>query len=215
MCRTCRIRIAWPGRAAAIEQFGCQLILLDDGFQHRRLARDLDIVLLDASAPFGFEHVFPRGMLREPIDGLERADVVCLTRADFLDAAERAAIRERVAAIAPRAAWCEAVACGERVAERASGQTSPIEMIAGRRVAAFCGIGNPAAFRRTLEASGARVVWWREFPDHHAYSAGGSGWSSIRRSMPARRRAGRVDAERPGQAAGRRAGRAAVVGAGD
>ncbi len=62
-----------PDRVAAardaIERHGCQLILLDDGFQHRRLGRDLDIVLLDASAPFGFEHVFPRGMLREPLAG--------------------------------------------------------------------------------------------------------------------------------------------------
>ena len=102
-----------PDRVAAareaIEQFGCQVILLDDGFQHRRLARDLDIVLLDASAPFGFEHVFPRGMLREPVEDLRRADVVCLTRADPLDR-ERAGgdSRSACAELAPQAAWCEA-----------------------------------------------------------------------------------------------------------
>jgi tetraacyldisaccharide 4'-kinase len=74
------------GALTAVERFGVELILLDDGFQHRRLARDLDVVLLDATAPFGFEHVFPRGMLREPVRGLQRADVVCLTRADALPA---------------------------------------------------------------------------------------------------------------------------------
>jgi tetraacyldisaccharide 4'-kinase len=157
------------GARAAIDADGAQLILLDDGFQHRRLGRNLDIVLLDASAPFGFEHVFPRGMLREPLEGLERAHVVCLTRADHLNAAEREAIRRRVAQLAPEAAWCEAahVASGLR---NVAGETLGAESLAGRRVAGFCGIGNPAAFRRTLESLGAELVWWREFPDHHAYS---------------------------------------------
>jgi tetraacyldisaccharide 4'-kinase len=156
------------GARAAIDADGAQLILLDDGFQHRRLGRDLDIVLLDASAPFGFEHVFPRGMLREPLVGLERAHVVCLTRADHLNAAERAAIRRRVTQLAPEAAWCEAahVASGLR---NVAGETLGVEAVAGRRVAAFCGIGNPAAFRRTLESLGTELVWWRELPDHHAY----------------------------------------------
>ena len=150
-------------------RFGCQLVLLDDGFQHRRLARDLDVVLLDASAPFGFEHVFPRGMLREPISALKRAHVVCLTRADLLDAAEREAIRQRVAELAPRAAWCEAAHAPHEL-RNAVGRTQPIAMLAGRRVAAFCGIGNPAAFHRTLEELGGGIAFWREFPDHHAYS---------------------------------------------
>ncbi len=162
-----------PDRVAAsrtaIETCGCELILLDDGFQHRRLARDLDVVLLDASAPFGFEHVFPRGMLREPALGLRRANVVCLTRADLLGKAEREAIRHRVALLAPRAAWCEAVHA-ESELRNVTGQTLPTTAIAGRRLAAFCGIGNPAAFRRTLESLGGEIAWWREFPDHHAYS---------------------------------------------
>jgi tetraacyldisaccharide 4'-kinase len=158
------------GACTAIEQFGSQLILLDDGFQHRRLARDLDVVLLDASAPFGFEHVFPRGMLREPIAGLNRAHVVCLTRADQLDSTGREAIRQRVAQLAPQAAWCEAAHAPHEL-RNVGGQTQPVATLAGRRVAAFCGIGNPAAFRRTLAAIGANVVYWREFPDHHAYSS--------------------------------------------
>jgi tetraacyldisaccharide 4'-kinase len=158
------------GARTAIEKFDCQLVLLDDGFQHRRLARDLDVVLLDASAPFGFEHVFPRGMLREPITALERASVVCLTRADLLDAVDREAIRRRVAELAPQAAWCEAAHAPHEL-RNAVGQTQPIATLAGRRVAAFCGIGNPAAFRRTLEELGGEIAYWREFPDHHAYSA--------------------------------------------
>ena len=81
-----RDRVA--GAERAIAEFSAQCILLDDGFQHRRLARDLDIVLLDALEPFGFEHVFPRGTLREPLAGLKRAQAVCLSRADAISAAD-------------------------------------------------------------------------------------------------------------------------------
>lgn len=158
------------GARTAIERHGCQLILLDDGFQHRRLGRNLDIVLLDASAPFGFEHVFPRGMLREPASTLGRADVVCLTRADVASANERDAVRRRVVELAPQAAWCEAAHAPRRL-QSASGKVEPLAALTGRRVAAFCGIGNPAAFRRTIEGLGAQVVFWRELADHHAYGA--------------------------------------------
>jgi len=158
------------GALAAIEQFGSQLILLDDGFQHRRLARDLDVVLLDSSAPFGFDHVFPRGTLREPIAGLARAQVVCLTRADQCESAVREAIRGRVAQLAPQAAWCEAAHAPHELRD-CDEITQPLAILAGRRVAAFCGIGNPAAFRRTLEGLGACIAYWREFPDHYAYNS--------------------------------------------
>jgi tetraacyldisaccharide 4'-kinase len=156
------------GARQAIDQLHSQLILLDDGFQHRRLARDLDIVLLDALEPFGFDHVFPRGTLREPVAGLRRAHVVCLSRADALDASAREAIRRRAAELAPNAVWCE-------LAHAASGLTTalgarePLDSLAGRRVAAFCGIGNPDGFRYTLAGTGCEIVAWRAFPDHHAY----------------------------------------------
>lgn len=163
-----------PDRVAAarhaIDAFAAQLIILDDGFQHRRLARDLDIVLLDATQPFGFEHVFPRGMLREPVSSLARADVVCLSRADQVAPPEREAIRDRVNRLAPHAAWCEVVHAPAHLASSA-GQTRPIATLQGRRIAGFCGLGNPAGFRRTLLAAGCEIVAWREFPDHHAFSA--------------------------------------------
>jgi tetraacyldisaccharide 4'-kinase len=157
------------GARRAVDEYGAQLILLDDGFQHRRLARDLDIVLLDATEPFGFDHVFPRGTLREPVTGLQRAGVVCLTRADRVDGSARIAIRKRVANLAPHAAWCEAAHAPHGLLN-ASGRTELLSMLAGRRIAAFCGIGNPAGFRHALESAGCDIVWWREFADHHAYS---------------------------------------------
>jgi tetraacyldisaccharide 4'-kinase len=144
--------------------------LVDDGFQHRRLGRDLDIVLLDALEPFGFEHVFPRGTLREPLVGLRRANVVCLSRADAITQAVRDSIRKRVADIAPQAAWCEAAHTASKLVN-AHGESLPLDFLAGHRVAAFCGIGNPAGFRHTLAAAGCEPVAWREFPDHHVFTS--------------------------------------------
>ena len=153
----------------AIEELNTELILLDDGFQHRRLERDLDIVLLDATEPFGFEHVFPRGTLREPLAGLARADVVVLSRADMLSSDARQTVRERVNRLAPRAVWCE-LQHAPRELVNARGESSGLDSIAGKRVAACCGIGNPAGFRHTLESLNAKRIAWREFADHHAYT---------------------------------------------
>jgi len=161
-----RDRVA--GARLAIEEFESQLILLDDGFQHRRLARDLDIVVLDAMEPFGCEHVFPRGLLREPLAGLRRADVLVLSRADLVTAQRRAEIRHRAQVFAPNAAWVEA-RHAPRVWRSASGAERPLADLAGTRVAAFCGIGNPDGYQRTLEAARAEVVGFREFADHYAY----------------------------------------------
>ncbi len=162
-----------PDRVAAarvaIKEFGTQMILLDDGFQHRRLKRDLDIVLLDATEPFGFDHVFPRGTLREPLAGLSRADVIVLSRADMLLPSEREEIHARIAKLVPNAAWCEVE---HRVATllNSAGQRVDVNVLAGKRIAAFCGIGNPAGFRHTLGTLGCEIIAWREFPDHHNYT---------------------------------------------
>jgi tetraacyldisaccharide 4'-kinase len=156
--------------ARAVREFGAQLIVLDDGFQHRRLARDLDVVLLDVLEPFGFDHVFPRGTLREPAAGLQRAHVVCLSRANVIPVSEREAIRRRVTRLAPQAVLCELIHAASGLVNSA-GETKPLGALAGQRVAAFCGIGNPLGFRHTLEATGCEIAAWREFPDHHRYSA--------------------------------------------
>lgn len=165
-----------PNRVEASEQairdHNAQLIVLDDGFQHRRLARDLDIVLLDALEPFGFDHVFPRGMLREPVEGLERADVIALSRADAVDDDRRRQIRQEALSFAPDALWVE-VAHRPTSLVNSNAETSDLATLAGLRVAAFCGIGNPAGFRHTLETCGCELVAWKEFPDHFNYGNAG------------------------------------------
>jgi tetraacyldisaccharide 4'-kinase len=158
------------GARRAIEEFNCQLVLLDDGYQHRRLARNLDIVLLDALEPFGYDHVFPRGTLREPVAGLQRAQVICLSRADVVSAGERDAIRRRVADVSPQATWCELIHAASGLVN-STNESLPLKALAVRRVLAFCGIGNPAGFRHTLSTTGCEIVAWRAFPDHHNYSA--------------------------------------------
>jgi tetraacyldisaccharide 4'-kinase len=155
--------------AQAVRQFGAQLILLDDGFQHRRLARDLDIVLVDALEPFGFGHVFPRGTLREPLAGFGRAQVIALSRSDLVTEGERSRIRQEVERFAPHAAWVELCTRPRRLSSH-SGAERSVASLAGERVAAFCGIGNPAGFRQQLAACGCYVATFREFADHQAYS---------------------------------------------
>jgi len=157
------------GAQIAIEELHSQLIVLDDGFQHRRLARDLDIVLLDALEPFGFDHVFPRGTLREPLAGLRRAEVIILSRADMLESSQCEAIRRRVEDLAPQAAWAQAQHAPKDLISAAGGR-APLDLLHGQPVAAFCGLGNPAGFRHTIVSCAYRLVDFCEFPDHHSYT---------------------------------------------
>jgi tetraacyldisaccharide 4'-kinase len=155
----------------AITELETELILLDDAFQHRRLARDVDIVLLDALQPFGFGHVFPRGMLREPLRGIRRAHVVILSRANLVSEECREEIRQVVTKLHPRAIWAE-IRQQPTAWVNAAGEVQPLDSFHPGKIAAFCGIGNPEAFRRTLEGLqvdlNAGEV--RLFPDHHPYT---------------------------------------------
>jgi tetraacyldisaccharide 4'-kinase len=152
----------------AREELESQLVILDDGFQHRRLARDLDLVLIDALNPFGYGHLLPRGLLREPLSALRRADLVVLTRVDQCPPEALARIRERIARVARKP--CVEVAFRPQRLINAAGQTAGWEALRGQPIAAFCGIGNPAAFRQTLAEMGLSPGELREFPDHHLYS---------------------------------------------
>ena len=154
--------------AAAVEELESEVLILDDGFQHRRLARDLDVVLLDATNPWGHGHLLPRGLLREPPSSLRRAGVVVLTRCDQVSRAERDRLREAVGRLAPGVPVAETTHRPVGLGNGAA--AAPLERLRGGPVAAFCGIGNPEAFRRTLGDLGADVVAFRTFPDHHAYA---------------------------------------------
>ncbi|MGB2998493.1 MAG: tetraacyldisaccharide 4'-kinase [Phycisphaerae bacterium] len=148
----------------------CDIAILDDGFQHRRLARDLDIVLVDASLPFGYGHVLPRGLLREPPSALRRADLVVITRAELVEADALAALKED---LARRTRPGVPILVAEHRPQELialDGSSQNLSRLRGQDVAAACGIGNPDAFRRTLEALDARVALWETYPDHYPYT---------------------------------------------
>jgi tetraacyldisaccharide 4'-kinase len=161
-----RVKIA----GIAVEELASQLLVLDDGFQHRRLARDLDIVLLDALDPFGLGRLLPRGLLREPVRSLRRAGVVVLTRADLVDSTALQTIRARAERKAGSLRWVVTRhAPGELIGTGVEPQ--PVEVLKGRAIAAFCGIGNPDGFLRTINPLCGKVLGLQTFPDHHAYTA--------------------------------------------
>lgn len=144
--------------------------ILDDGFQHRRLARDFDLVLVSAAAPFGFGRVLPRGLLRESPTGLRRASAVLLTHADQADDAARARIVQTIALHNPAAPVYEAVHAPMCFRHAGAAEAIPVEAIRGRRWFAFCGIANPENFTRTLDALGGVCAGRRAFADHHDYT---------------------------------------------
>jgi tetraacyldisaccharide 4'-kinase len=154
---------------AAVEELESEVLVLDDGFQHRRLARDLDLVLVDATDPWGQGRLFPRGLLREPRSGLRRAGVVVLTRCDQVDAEDRQRLRETAARLAPDAPVVETTHRPLALVN-GDGAEESLDLLAGRSAAAFCGIGNPEAFRQTLLGLGAPLSAFRTFPDHHPYT---------------------------------------------
>ena len=150
----------------AIARFGAEVLVLDDGFQHRRLARDLDLVLLDARDPFGGGALLPSGRLREPVAAVARAGLVVLTRRDRVR--DAASVRQALVALgAPEIAECDHQPIGLVALE--SGAMEPAARVAGRRVFGFCGIGDPTSLAETLSGLGAEVVATRTFRDHHRY----------------------------------------------
>ncbi|MEM1446287.1 MAG: tetraacyldisaccharide 4'-kinase [Planctomycetota bacterium] len=144
--------------------------VLDDGFQHRRALRDLDLVLIDATRPFGFERLLPRGLLREPISALKRASALILTRTDQVTPEALDALTARltdITGVAPiahaRHAWTTL---------RLGHKTLPLETLEGLNVYGVCGIGNPDTFERQLRDAAHRVVGFSAFDDHHKYGRG-------------------------------------------
>lgn len=166
--------------AAAVEELESEVLILDDGFQHRRLARDLELVLVDATNPWGFGRLLPRGLLREPVSSLRRAHAVLITRCDQAPGKEVAAIMNRIRRELPKAPVLET--CHRAVAWQRHGcPDAQVDFLRGRPLAAFCGLGNPAAFRQSLASLGCSIADFRSFPDHHAYTrsdvAGLSRWA--------------------------------------
>jgi tetraacyldisaccharide 4'-kinase len=154
--------------AWAQEHLQSELFILDDGFQHLRLKRDLDIVTVDATNPFGGGRLLPRGRLREPLSGLKRAGLIVITRADQARDIER--LRAELARLSDGRPLFSSRA--RTLSLRPLGPTdAPLEAASlPQPAAAFCAIGNPDAFFAHIRSDGQALAYTRAFTDHHIYS---------------------------------------------
>ncbi len=156
--------------ALAVEMYGSRVIILDDGFQHLKLHRDLDVVLVNARDPFGGGRLLPWGNLREPLSALKRADMVILTHADRVTAAALADIRARIEAVQPGLRILESAHKADHVLDVRTEKNHPLSHLKGKAVVALSGLGDPLSFESTLEELGATLAQTWRYPDHHAYT---------------------------------------------
>ena len=147
---------------------GADIVVLDDGFQHLRLERDLDLVLVDAGDSWGGGRLPPRGRLREPMAALARASAVLVTK---VPADPRRVVESVRAAVEAHAGAIPVLAARLRLSRVRTGQGwQAADALAGRRLFAFAGVGRPEAFAALLEEAGVELAGSRWFPDHHRYT---------------------------------------------
>lgn len=177
--------------ARALLAQGAQVILLDDGFQHRALARSQDWVLVDALRPWGLPRdpssgdsvraLLPRGLLREPLSSLQRADAIVITRADQVPSAWLEALDAELERAAPGRARLRCVHRARRLVDE-RGADLGLARLQGTRVRLLSAIGNPQAFERSVAALGAKIEAHQRFPDHHHYTA--AEWQALPQDLP-------------------------------
>ncbi len=169
----------------AVDELEAEVVLMDDGFQHRRLHRDLDIVLIDATCPFGYGHQLPRGLLRESVDGLQRADVVLITRCGSGEVGTEQAksngqvyrptaltkqlLKKVESLVRPGTPVCLTDHRPAKILEYPAA-THDLGTVRGQRVAMVSGIGNPDALAESLQRCGMTVTARYDLPDHDSYS---------------------------------------------
>ncbi len=151
----------------AIEKFGCDTLLLDDGFQYWKLrGRRQDIVLIDRQQPFGNERLLPRGTLREPPSHLARAGAVFITKSD----GKTAELRRRIGELNPDAGIIECIHHPLYLEDVFTGKREDLGFLKGLKVASFSGIAQPESFERSLVGLGAELVYAKRFADHHRFT---------------------------------------------
>ena len=185
------------GATECVNKFGAKVLIMDDGFQHRRLHRDLDIVTIDATCPFSYGRMLPAGLLREPVTSLKRADAVVITRSDQVQQAELHKIEEKLQQVNPNMVIVRSmhkpicakysnhfVIPAEPVLSVVEGagihknneimdsclhRNDSLDQLKGRKVFAFCGIGNPQSFLNTVKSINVEMVGSKIYNDHHHY----------------------------------------------
>jgi tetraacyldisaccharide 4'-kinase len=153
----------------AIEECRADVLILDDGFQYRRLSRDLEVVLVSADMPFCGWPIFPRGPMREPISSISRADIVVVTKADqFPDSV--VALKENLARINPKAVFATAAHEAFVLKEIPSGKLLGLESLSNMKVSLLSSIGDPSSFEESVRRLGSAIISHSIFPDHYRYN---------------------------------------------
>ncbi|MFC1633696.1 tetraacyldisaccharide 4'-kinase [Planctomycetota bacterium] len=178
------------GATKAINEFSAKVLIMDDGFQHRKLARDINIVTIDATQPFGYGRMLPAGLLREPVNSLKRADAIVITRCDQTTEIEldelvqklRENHRDIIIARSthapvrveyPDTSVIPANAGIQKDSEKVDSclrRNDSIRKLKAKKVFAFCGIGNPEAFMHTIRSLGCKLVGSKVYDDHYHYT---------------------------------------------
>jgi len=151
----------------AIKVLGCDTLILDDGFQYQKLKHSVEVVLVDSTNPFGNGNLLPRGILREPVRHLRRADIIFLTKCR----GDVSAVRDEIRKYNTTA---EIVACNHApkvLKDVWSREEFPLSWLRGKTVCTLSGIASPKGFENSLRRLGAKVVWCERYADHHRYAA--------------------------------------------
>lgn len=154
----------------AVEMYDSRVIILDDGFQHLRLHRDLDIVLINARNPFGGGRLLPLGDLREPVSALRRAHMVVITHADRVTASELAELRAEIERLHPKVDVLESSHKADHLLDVRTEKKLTLNHLKDKAVTALSGLGDPLSFETSLEDLGARLAQKWRYPDHHVYT---------------------------------------------
>ena len=178
------------GASEAIDKHAAEVLIMDDGFQHRRLARDLDIVAIDATQPFGYGKLLPAGLLREPVSSLQRAGAIVITRCDQVTEAELYELEQILRTTNPDMVIAKSIHAavsvkymepsvipakagiqkGSNKMDSSLSRNDSIEQLKDKKIFAFCGIGNPDALLNTLKDLGAELAGSKVYDDHYHYT---------------------------------------------
>ena len=150
----------------AINKLGCDTLILDDGFQYLSLRHRVEIVLVDRTSPFGNEEVLPRGLLREPVKNIKRANFIFITKSNGKGTKS---LKERIRRLNPHAEITECRHCARHLRNVYSAEQLPLDFLKGKKIVALSGIAAPRGFERELKSRGAKIVQTSRFVDHHRY----------------------------------------------
>ena len=152
----------------AVKHFGCDTLILDDGFQYQKLKHRLDLVLVDRTNPFGNGNVLPRGILREPAKNIKRAKFICITKAP--KGTDTTTLRKRIRELNSEAGIMECNHEPTTLVEAFTRIAHPLTDLQGKKIIALSGIASPLSFENSLEALGATIIKRKRYADHHRFS---------------------------------------------